>query len=66
MTVRKMSPMRGLVVLAASAVIAELMCFELAMPYPELGIACLTCAGAGVWGLIDIVWSLGAARVNRV
>jgi hypothetical protein len=56
---------RGLVALAASGVIAALMYFGLATPYPELKIAYLICVGVGVWGLIGIVWSLGAAGAKR-
>ncbi len=66
MTAGKQRRIRGLVALAASGVIAALTYVGLATPYPELKIAYLICVGVGVWVLIDIVWSLGAAEAKGV
>ena len=56
---------RGIVALAASGVIAALIYFGAATPYPELKTAYLICVGVGVWGFIDIISSLGAAKAKR-
>jgi hypothetical protein len=56
---------RGLVAVAVSGVIAALIHFGAAAPHPDLRIAYLICVGVGVWGLIDIAWSLGEARPPR-
>jgi multidrug transporter EmrE-like cation transporter len=56
---------RGVVAVAVSGVIAALIYFGVATPHPELRTAYLICVGVGVWGLIDIAWSLGAARSGR-
>lgn len=56
---------RGLVALAVSGLIAALIYFGVATPYPELRTAYLICVGVGVWGLIDIAWSFGTARSER-
>jgi len=56
---------RGIVAVAASAVIAALIHFGAAAPHPDLRTAYLICVGVGVWGLIDIAWSLGEARPAR-
>lgn len=55
----------GLVALAASGLIGALIYFGLATPYPDLQIAYLICVGVGVWGLIDMAWSLGEAKPVR-
>ncbi len=52
---------RGAVAVAVSGAIASLIYFGLATPHPELRTAYLICVGVGLWGLIDIAWSLGAA-----
>ncbi len=52
----------GVVAVAVSGAIAALIYFGLATPHPELRAAYLICVGVGLWGLIDIARSLGAAR----
>lgn len=56
---------RGFVAIAVSGAIAALIYFGFAKPHPELGTAYLICVGVGVWGLIDIAWSLGTVRPRR-
>jgi hypothetical protein len=56
---------RGLIAITSSGVIAALIHFGVAAPHPYLRAAYLICVGAGVWGLIDIALSLGAARSAR-
>lgn len=53
---------RGLVAVAVSGVIAALIDSGVAAPHPDLRTAYLICVGVGVWGLIDIAWSLGTPR----
>lgn len=53
---------RGLLAIAVSGVIAALIYSGVATPHPDMRTAYLICVGVGVWGLIDIAWSLGAAR----
>ncbi len=49
---------RGLIALAASAAIAALIHYKIAIPYPGMKIAYLICVGVALWGFIDIVRSL--------
>jgi hypothetical protein len=56
---------RGLVAVGASGTIATLIHTGVASPYPDLRIAYLLCIAVGVWGLIEIVWSLGTAAPER-
>lgn len=56
---------RGFVAVAVSGIIAALIHLGAAAPHPDLRTAYLICVGVGVWGLIDIAWSLGAARPAR-
>jgi hypothetical protein len=46
-------------------VIAALIYFGAATPFPDLKSAYLICVGVAVWGFIDIIWSLGAAKAKR-
>lgn len=56
---------RGLIAVAVSGAIAALIYSGVASPHPDLRTAYLVCVGVGVWGLIDIAWSMGAAQTVR-
>jgi len=45
---------RGLIALVASAGIAVLIHYGVAIPYPDLKAAYLISAGVALWGLIDL------------